>query len=61
MKTFELKTVSERQTELEYDQYLFELFRNDHIENQVQRMMERCNEKSSKRSTCLMINEHNPM
>ena len=61
MNTTETKANNERQDELEYDQYLFELFRNDHIENQVQRMMERCNEKSSKRSTCLMINEHNPM
>ena len=46
---------------LEYDQYLFEIFRNDHIENQVQRMMEHCNEKSSNRSACLMTNELNPM
>ena len=61
MKTVEIKTVSERQKELEYDQYLFEIFRNDHIENQVQQMMEHCNEKSSNRSACLMINEHNPM
>jgi len=61
MKTVELKTVSERQKELEYDQYLFELFRNDHIENQVQRMMEHCKEKISNRSACLMTNKLNPM
>ncbi len=28
------------QDKLEYDQYLFEVFRNDHIENQVQRIIE---------------------
>jgi hypothetical protein len=44
MKTIELKTDSQRQEELANDQYLFELFINDLIENQVQRMMELADE-----------------
>ena len=41
----EIKTEKERPDELEYDQYLFEIFMSDHIENQVERMMECCNEQ----------------
>jgi hypothetical protein len=40
MTTTVIKSEVERQDDLKYDQYLFEIFRNDHIENQVQRMME---------------------
>jgi len=61
MKTAEIKTEAERQKELEYDQYLFDIFWNDHIENQVQQMMEHCNEKPSKSSASLMTNELNPV
>ena len=31
--------------DLEFELYLFDLYINDHIENQVQRLMECCNEQ----------------
>ena len=34
------KAELQRQDQLESDQHLFEMFLNDHIENQVKRMME---------------------
>ncbi len=37
MTTSDLKTEIERLNQLESDQHLFEMFLNDHIENQVQR------------------------
>jgi len=44
MKLSETINDTASQDDLEYDQYLFDLFLSDHIENQVQRMMEYCSD-----------------
>ena len=40
MTTPETQNEVEKQDQLEFDKHLFELFMEDYIENQVQRMME---------------------
>ena len=40
MTTPDIRAEIERQDQLESDQHFFEMFMSDHIENQVQRMME---------------------
>ncbi len=43
----EIQPDAQVMSEQEYDQYLFALFISDHIENQVQRLMEDCRDQSS--------------
>jgi len=40
MKLPETITDSQRQDDLDFDQYLYEVFLNDHIENEILRLME---------------------
>lgn len=40
MTNTDINTELNRQLQLESDQHLFEMFLSDHIDNQVQRMME---------------------
>jgi len=46
MTTREIITETERQNQLDSDQPLLEMFLTDHIENQVQRLMEHFENKS---------------
>jgi hypothetical protein len=41
--------------DLEFEHYLFEVYLNDHIENEILRMMEHCDDKSSHCTTPLSI------
>jgi hypothetical protein len=50
------KAELQRQDQLESDQHLFEMYLNDHIENQVQRMME-CDGQNPKIAKPLSFSE----
>jgi hypothetical protein len=41
--------------DLEFENYLFEVFLNDRIESEILRMMEYCGEKPSNRKTPLIL------
>ena len=53
MKLPETITDSQRQDDLDFDQYLYEVFLNDHIENEILREMEDLGEKPLKNDTPL--------
>jgi len=53
MKLPETITDSQRQDDLDFDQYLYEVFLNDHIENEILRQMEYPVETPLKRITPL--------
>jgi hypothetical protein len=55
MKLPETITDSQRQDDLDFDQYLYEVFLNDHIENEILRLMEDPGEKTLKNDTTLPI------
>ena len=53
MKLPETITDSQRQDDLDFDQYLYEVFLNDHIENEILREMEYSGEAPLKHDTPL--------